>query len=152
MQRVRHTVLLSLLALLCACSSSADLKQAEQAIERFHQQLDAGQSADIYEAASDDLKKVALYDDFVTFLDAVHRRFGNTKSSSRKGWNVNDTSSGAFITLSYETTFAEGKASEQFVYRLSTTDALLAGYHVGPEATHAQLFSRAFGEELRGHH
>jgi hypothetical protein len=151
MQRVRHAVLLSLLVLLCACSTSADLKQAEQAIERFHQQLDAGQSADIYEAASDDLKKAAAHDDLVRFLDEVHRKFGDTKSSSRKSWNVNHTTSGEFITLNYETTFAEGKASEQFLFRVSATDAALAGYHMGPEATHAQLFLRAFGEELRGH-
>jgi hypothetical protein len=151
MQCARHAVLLTVLALLCACSTSADLRQAEEAIERFHQQLDAGQSADIYEAASNDLKKVARHDDFVTFLDAVHRKFGDTKSSSRKGWNVNYTTSGEFITLNYETIFAEGKASEQFLFRVSATDAALAGYHMGPEATHAQLFLRAFGEELRGH-
>ena len=57
-----------------------------------------------------------------------------SKSSSQKGWNVNVGTAGKFITLNYSTAFAEGEASEQFVYRVADGQALLAGYHVNSKA------------------
>jgi hypothetical protein len=128
MQRLVFSILL--LTGLAACSVSADTKQAEQAIQRFHELLDAGQSAAIYEAAAEDLKTVSTEAEFVAFLDAVHRKLGLSKSSSQKGWNVNYGTSGKFITLNYETAYAEGQATEQFLYRITDGNALLAGYHV----------------------
>jgi hypothetical protein len=123
------TVFISV-ALLAACSVSADTSQAEQGVRHFHELLDAGQSAAIYEAAGEDLKKVSTEAEFVAFLDAVHRKLGSSRSSSQKGWNVNYGTSGKFITLNYVTVYAEGEATEQFVYRLSDKEAVLAGYHV----------------------
>jgi hypothetical protein len=128
MQRLVFSILL--LIGLAACSVSADTRQAEEAIQRFHELMDAGQSAAIYDAAAEDLKAASTQTDFVAFLDAVHRKMGLSKSSSQKGWNVNYGTSGKFITLNYETVYAEGQASEQFLYRITDGKALLAGYHV----------------------
>jgi hypothetical protein len=122
------------LTALAACSVSAETKQAEQAIQHFHELLDAGQSVAIYESAADDLKKVSSQQEFVAFLDAVHRKLGVSRSASKKGWNVNYGLSGKFITLNYTTVYAEGEASEQFVYRVAGGQALLAGYHVNSNA------------------
>ena len=132
MQRLASALLV--LVVLAACSVSADTTQAEQAIQRFHELLDAGQSTAIYESAAEDLKKVSTQEDFVALLDAVHRKLGVSKSSSQKGWNVNYGTSGKFITLNYETVYAEGQASERFVYRVAEGQALLAGYHINSSA------------------
>jgi hypothetical protein len=132
---MQHRIFSILLVVgLAACSVSADTERAEQAIQHFHERLDAGQSAAIYDAAAEDLKAVSTQSDFVAFLDAVHRKLGLSKSSSQKGWNVNYGTSGKFITLNYETAFAEGQATEQFLYRLSDGKALLAGYHINSNA------------------
>lgn len=120
--------------LIAGCSSSANIKLAEQAIPLFHEMLDASQFDEIYAASAEDLKKVADKKEFVTLLEAVHRKLGNTKASAQKGWNVNYHTSGAFVTLTYATTYAEGEASERFVYRMQGSTALLAGYHINSNA------------------
>jgi len=127
-------VVAALVAALCGCSMSADTATAEQAVPKFHEQLDAGHFDEIYEQAADDLKKVASQQDFVQLLEAIHRKLGDTKSADKTGWNVNYQTSGSFVTLNYKTVFAEGDAQEQFVFRLQDKAALLVGYHINSTA------------------
>ena len=117
-----------------ACSMSADAKVAEAAVDKFHTMLDAGEFEAIYVGSSEDLKNVSTRDRFVALLEAVHRKLGNSKSSKEQSWNVNYHTSGIFVTLVYVTSYAEGDASEQFVYRLQGSRAQLAGYHINSEA------------------
>ncbi len=126
--------LLGLLFVLLGCSVSADTAAAEQAVPRFHQSLDAGQFAEIYELSSDDLKKVASKHEFLSLLEAVHRKLGNTKSSEKQTWNINYHTSGTFVTLVYKTTYTEGEASERFVFRMRGNVATLAGYYINSNA------------------
>jgi uncharacterized protein DUF4019 len=119
---------------MAGCSMSADTKLAEQAVPQFHAMLDAGRFDAIYEAASEDLRKATKQDSFVALLEAIHRKLGTTKSSAERNWNVNYQTSGTFVTLDYSTTYAEGDATEQFVYRLKDGKALLAGYHINSTA------------------
>jgi hypothetical protein len=121
-------------AALAACSFSVDTKKIEMEIQQFHELLDAGKSAAIYESAGEELKKASTREDFVALLDAVHRKLGEFKSASQKGWNMNYSTSGKFITLNYDTTYAEGKAAEQFVYHVTDEETLLVGYHVNSNA------------------
>jgi hypothetical protein len=123
-----------LASFLCGCSMSADTELAEQAVPRFHEELDAGHFDAIYEASADELKKAATQQEFVSFLDAVHRKLGNTKATEKTGWNVNYQTSGSFVTLGYKTTFDGGSAEEQFVFRLQDKTAILVGYHVNSTA------------------
>ena len=123
-----------LVIVLCGCSMSADTALAEQAVPKFHELLDAGDFDAIYEASAADLKRVTTHQDFVVFLDAVHRKLGRTKGSDRTGWNVNYHTSGSFVTLTYKTSFDGGAAEEQFVFRLQDKAALLVGYHINSTA------------------
>ena len=124
----------TMLLALAGCSMSADTAVAEQEVPRFHQQLDAAQFVDIYQACADEMKKATSEKNFIAFLEAVHRKLGLTKTSERQGWHVNYTTTGAFVTLVYKTKFAEGEASEQFVYRLDGKVAKLVGYNVNSNA------------------
>lgn len=121
-------------AVLGACSMAQDAAQAEGAVQQFHQQLDAGQSAAIYAAAGDELKKVSSEQEFVPLLDAVHRKLGAFKSAAQNGWRVNYQTAGKFVTLDYKSTYAGGEASEEFVYRLAEHGPMLVGYHVNSNA------------------
>jgi hypothetical protein len=113
-----------------ACSASANTKEAEAAVRQFHDLLDSGNSSAIYASAGEDLKRVSPERQFVPLLDAVHRKLGPTRTATRSGWNVNYSTSGNFITLDYQTVYAEGQASEQFVYRMVGDKPILVGYHI----------------------
>lgn len=126
--------LVAMSALLGGCSMSADSALAEQAVPKFHEQLDSGRFDVIYAESGDELKKVTTQQDFVALLDAVHRKLGNVKSSDKTGWQVNYQTSGSFVTLGYKTTFDGGGAQEQFVYRLQDKSAVLVGYNINSNA------------------
>ena len=131
----RTALLLATLACaLVGCSGSADTAAAEQAVSSFHELLNAGRFAEIYEQSSDELKKASTQSDFVALLDAVHRKLGNTKFAVDQAWNVNYHTSGTFITLTYKTVYSEGDAAEQFVFRMQGHSAALAGYHINANA------------------
>jgi hypothetical protein len=125
---------LALVSVLCGCSMSADTAVAEQAVPKFHEELDAGRFDAIYNESADELKKTTTQQEFVAFLDAVHRKLGNTKASDKTGWRVNYQTSGSFVTLGYKTTFDGGSAQEQFVFRLQDKAAVLVGYHINSTA------------------
>lgn len=120
--------------MLLGCSMSKDSEIAEKKVPEFHLLLDSGRFSEIYSASSDELKKVSKESDFVALLEGVHRKLGNNKTSERQTWNVNYNTSGTFVTLTYKTTYSEGDASEQFVYRIQDGEAKLAGYHVNSNA------------------
>lgn len=125
---------ITLVSILCGCSMSADTAVAEQAVPKFHEELNAGRFDAIYNESGDELKKATTQPDFVALLEAVHRKLGNTKASDKTGWNVNYQTSGSFVTLGYKTTFDGGDAQEQFVFRLQDKAALLVGYHINSTA------------------
>jgi hypothetical protein len=127
-------VLSALLATLSGCSMSADTDAAEQAVPKFHQQLNAGRFAEIYSQSADELKRATTQQDFVALLDAVHRKLGDTKATNKTGWNVNYQTSGSFVTLTYKTNFDGGAAQEQFVFRLQDKSAILVSYHINSTA------------------
>ena len=87
-----------------------------------------------YAGEGQELKDVAKQQDFVALLQAVHKKLGNLRSTVPQGWNVNYQTSGTFVTLGYATHYAEGDASEQFVYRIKDGKALLVGYNINSNA------------------
>lgn len=122
------------LAGLAGCSAGEDRRLAEQAVADFHHRLDAGQFEAMYAGSADDLHKATTQQDFVAFLGAVHRKLGKVKSATQQTWKINYQPSGTFVALSYSTSYAEGEAAEQFVYRMEDGKALLVGYHVNSNA------------------
>jgi len=118
------------LAMLAGCSMSGDTKLAEQAVTNFHQMLDAGQIDAIYATSSDDLKKLATREQFVTFMTHVHEKMGMTKSTTELNWHIDYNTSAEIVTLTYATVFGGGNAKESFVFGIQDGKALLSGYHI----------------------
>lgn len=132
---IRALVLLAILApAFSGCSMSADTYAAEQAVTRFHEQLDASRFAEIYEASSADLKKVSTEQNMVAVLEDVHRKLGTTKSSKQQTWHVDFRTTGDMVTLKYKTIYAQGDVDEEFVFRMHGNTPLLAGYHFNSSA------------------
>ncbi len=121
-------------AALAACSSQKDLTAAEAAVAQFHQALDAGQFESLYDSASPEFKQSGTEAEIVKFLQAVHRKLGNSRSTTREFWQVNWQTSGEVISLRYATEYEQGKAREEFVFRMSGGAPALVSYNVNSKA------------------
>jgi hypothetical protein len=116
-------------ALVGGCSAGQDTAATQQAVAQFHQRLDAGQFDSIYDQAGPELKAITPKAQFLPLLAAIHSRLGAVKQAKQVGWNVNYGTGGGTISLTYDTQFASGSGTEQFIYRTGRPP-LLVGYHI----------------------
>ncbi len=134
MSRQRKRLLLSLFIALIpfasACSMGEHKKVAERAVERFHAQLNAEQYHDIYTQAAEEFRNGSSDEDLTKLLSAIHRKLGNVTASNQVGWRVNYTPAGTIVAVGCNTEFTEGKATEDFSWRVSGNNAVLVGYNV----------------------
>ena len=130
-QGALHTAgLLSACCGLTHCHASEDTAAAEKAVTDFHAKLDLGGFHTIYAESDPLLKQNTPEPKLVTFLEAVHRKLGVVKKTTRTGWNFNTSTSGTDVTLTYHTTFAEGEGTERFSYRIHGGRPSLLGYRI----------------------
>jgi hypothetical protein len=122
-------ILVALLSL-GACSFGADTKAAEDGVAAFHRAADAGQYAAIYDSSAADMKSSISREGFVQFLGGLHAKLGSFKTGKTTGWNDNANTSGHYVTLNREAQFERGPGTEEFVFRIESGRAVLAGYHV----------------------
>ena len=129
----RSLLLLSPL-LLAGCSASANIDAAKAGVETFHSQLNSSQFDAVYAQSDAAMKDAISKDKLNAFLSAVHRKLGAAGQSSLQTWNVNYTTSGQFVRLGYQTTFANGPGQENFVYKLDGGAAKLVSYNINSDA------------------
>jgi hypothetical protein len=99
------------------CSANKAKKAAEAGVVTFHTQLNAAQFHDIYSQASEEFQKSGTESDTTEFLSAVHRKLGQVKDAKEQTFFVNFGTSGTTVTLTYQTVFDAGNATEQFVWK-----------------------------------
>ena len=116
--------------LIAACSGGEDLARAEKAIDRFHQELNAGQIDRIQSEASSDWKNAAPTKESLQFLSAVRSKLGAFHSGKQAGWTVNYGTNGTMVVVQYNSRFAKGEAVETFTFRNSDKGSELVGYNV----------------------
>lgn len=117
-----------------ACSMDIDTTQAEAAVEKFHKMLAENQIDAIYDESHERLRAATKREDFQAFLGAVNRKLGMVKVYKKTGWKMNYDTSGRYVTLQYETNFADDLATEQFVFLLEEGRAYLLSYHINSNA------------------
>lgn len=123
-------VLMLVVALQLSCGVKKGKENAERAVERFHNQLNAGQFQEIYAESDEAFKKAATEEQVNQLFDAVRRKLGTVKFAKLTGWHVNATTGGTAVTLGYDVDFSEGKGTEQFVYHISGDKTTLLNYNV----------------------
>jgi hypothetical protein len=132
--RTTKTLILVVVATLLIGSTSCSLTKgkgiAEAAATQFHNQFNAGQFHEIYDQADEGFRKAASETDFVTLLEAVHRKLGTIGQSNSTGWFVNATPMGTMVTLTYDIEFSEGKGMERLVFHISDDKAQLYNYNI----------------------
>lgn len=119
-------------ALLCACGSSTkSLELAEQNVQHFHSELDSQQYTAVYAASDEKFHEATTESDFVKLLEAVHRKLGNVQQANLRNTGVAwFAGQGATVTLVYETKFAEGTGTEQFIWHIKDNGAALYRYQI----------------------
>jgi hypothetical protein len=116
--------------LFSGCASIGKSKVvAERAVDVFHSQLDSERYSEIYAQADEDFKKSSSQEELEKLVRAVHQKLGTVQAANQVGYLVN-VGAETFVTLTYDTTFVDGKATEQFVWRVRDDRAALYTYNV----------------------
>ena len=116
------------------CSAGADRTKAEAGVAQFRRMIEAERYREIYAGAADEFWRATTEEEGIRFLQMVHDRLGAVRSASSTGWRVNFTPGGSTVNLTYNTQFASGAGTEDFVFRIGGADARLVGYHVNSPA------------------
>lgn len=128
--KLAHLVALLLACHGAACSPFVDTAPAERQVEHIHRLLDEARFETIYDESGQEMKQSAKLEDFVAFTAAVHRKLGAVQSAEMRQTRTSVGTGGTVIVLGYQTTFAEGPASETFTFRMNESQPQLVGYHV----------------------
>ena len=113
---------------LSSCSGGENLAAADKAVERFHQQLNAGQLDMIYAESAPAMKSATSKDEMVKLLTAVRSKLGTYKSGTRNSWGVNYGTNASTVIL-FDSTYEKGKAQETFTFK-NGPKAPLIGYNI----------------------
>ena len=128
---MRNVIAISAAAMILAgCSAEWETAAAENGVAEFREQMASGRYRDIYSAAAQDFRQGASEATALRFLEHVADTLGPVRESSRQGWRVTTGPSGSMVVLGYTTEFARGRGTEEFVFRVSSGTAKLAGYHI----------------------
>jgi hypothetical protein len=138
MHATLRTISLSLAMLLAAaggaaCAGVAAKGEAETGVANFHEMLDAERYSDIYDGTDELFKSATPGARFIEVLQGVHRKLGVVNSTTLKNWFSRDqagTNAGSYISMTYETQFAEGPATESFNWKVVNGKVYLAGYNI----------------------
>lgn len=123
-------VLIIVIAFAMSCSLQRDKVTGETGVAKFHSQFNAGQYHEIYIQTDDGFRKATSEQQLTEYMEAVHRKLGEVKDAKQVGWRVNFTTAGSQVLLAYRTTFAEGDATEEFVFIVNGNDSRLFKYNI----------------------
>jgi hypothetical protein len=127
----RFLVLVAVLLIgLIGCSMSQDVSEAEKSVAAFHKLLDDQQYELIFKSSSAELQKAVTQEAFIQRMRTVHNKLGIVVHTSKQAWSVNANTSGTLVTLSTETRFANGVATEEFIFRIDDKMPVLMRYNV----------------------
>jgi len=123
-------------ALLVAACGGTD--EAKHGVAEFRSRAAQKSYGEIYRTAGAELRQTATEEQFERFMTTLDRRLGTWQSAAEPAWNVTRGTGGHLVRLTYQSQFAKGAASEQFVWRMQTDGPALLGYHVNSPLLIAQ--------------
>jgi hypothetical protein len=130
MLAVAVTFLIGVTAVVGGCGSTKDLSGANDAVTRFHAELDAQEFGTIYSQADQRFRDSTSQPEFLAFMNAIHTKLGKVTVASRQGFFENFNTSGTQVRLTYSTKFAAGNGQEEFVWVKNGDGFALLGYHI----------------------
>jgi len=118
----------------CGSGMRAGAGLSDGAVRHFHSQLDSEAYSDILRESDEAFQNSASSDEITKFLAGVHSKLGSSRGFTRAGINVNATTNGTFIRVTYQSTFDQGKAAETFVWRRVGDGVKLVRYDINSNA------------------
>lgn len=116
----------------------SDKAVSEDAVKVFHDQLSKGQCKEIYDQASDVLKKNQSQEVMIHFCTSLKQSIGEVKSTQVIDWwgRPSDTDSEKYILLRFMTTFSKAPESpvpETFIWLVKDGKPSIVSYEVIPQ-------------------
>ena len=108
--------------------------RADDAALRFHEQLNLGDYKGICEDGTEPFRYPPNCEGFLTTLTTIHKKLGNSISSTPKNLTWKITAGGLFIIAQYESTFEKGSAIETFTWRDSRKRLETDAYNIESDA------------------
>jgi hypothetical protein len=118
----------------CGSAFMGGARLAENAVQQFHQQLNAADYRSICKSAAEGFCNGQANDRAVRFLKGVHQKLGAAGAGTRSNLNVNSSTNGTFVSVEYSTTFAAGLATESFTWIKRGGKLQLYRYNVQSDA------------------
>lgn len=114
----------------CGSAMSAGARFSDEAVRRFHSQLDSEKYIQILDESDEAFQNSASRDETLKFLSGVHSKLGASRSFTRTNIVVSATTSGTFIRVSYKSAFDQGDAAETFTWKKTSDRLRLFHYQV----------------------
>ena len=104
--------------------------ESDQAMAHFHQQMDVGDCAGIYSEASPELRTTTKSEEWTSMCEGLKTAMGTYTSTNRGTVNLQKTTAGSFVEVSYESQFSNGPAHESFLWKRDGTTLRLHRYNI----------------------
>ena len=124
------TVLMAMMFVTSACGFAEGKDAAEKAMDQFHQQFNGEQYSEIYAGADAQFKRATTEAALTQLLQAVRRKIGTFKQARQTNFNIVSGTNGTSVTMVYASEFAQGSATEQFMYTIVGSKGVLVGYNI----------------------
>jgi hypothetical protein len=111
---------------LCGCASSS---QAKSATDIFHQMMDRGEYAAIYDNARPEFRATVGRDVLIAVLTRVHRKMGSCQQSPASVTGMTVNTSGSFVTTASNRYCENGYLAEQFGWMVIGGNPVLLSYN-----------------------
>ncbi|HKW90830.1 MAG TPA: DUF4019 domain-containing protein [Methylomirabilota bacterium] len=113
---------------LVSCSGGTDA--AKQGVTAFRDRVTHRSFAEIYRTATPEFRQAVTEEQFQRLMAGLQRKLGTWQSSKEPVWHVTRSTGGHFVSLTYESEFSKGPATEQFTWRIEQGAPVLLGYNV----------------------
>ncbi|MBI2323800.1 MAG: hypothetical protein HYU87_02400 [Chloroflexi bacterium] len=107
-----------------SCGVLQDRETAEKAVDRFHELFNEASYSVIYNEADPEFRRSTRVPDFDGLLRSAQRSLGALQQARRTSSQVD----GSTVSLTYESDFAKGKATERFAFAIRDGRAYLLSY------------------------
>jgi hypothetical protein len=118
----------------CGSAFIGGARLADNAVQKFHQQLNAADYPSICDQAAEGFCSTEAGNKTMRFLKGVHEKLGAAGSGTRSNLNVNSSTNGTFVSVEYTTAFATGPATESFTWIKHGSKLELYRYNVQSDA------------------
>ena len=127
---IRALLLIASCIALVGCDLRENVQLSEQAVAVLHAKYTAALLGDMYDDVAADIRSEQTRAEFTKAVGAIRDQLGPVRATRRLGIVTKTGSAGAFVQIEYQTEFANGVATEEFVWEIADGHALLKSYQV----------------------